>query len=207
MTWPPRPGNSVLEAFFRTWRLSVFEPTAFFRALPSPRPVGPAILYYLLVGVPAVGIALFWQSLFALAMDAFGLVHSDVEPMGLDAWWPVVNFLLSPIFLLLGLGISFVITHLLLLIFGGARRGAGTTMRVLCFAYGPALFGVVPVIGSLVGGIWSIVLAIIGLREGHQTDGWRAATAVLLPIVVIIFLCIAALILIGVLATYFNMSL
>jgi hypothetical protein len=115
---------------------------------------------------------------------------------------PVIQFLLSPLFLLVSLGISFVVQHLILLLVGGARRGPGTTLRALSFSYSPALFAIVPIVGALVGGIWTIVLAIIGLREGHQTDGWRAATAVLLPVVALLFLITIAVIFIGVAATF-----
>lgn len=202
MTWPPRSGHSALTALVRTWQSSIFQPTTFFRSLPIPHPLGPAILYFLLIGIPAVGVTLFWRTLFTMIIGALGLATSEVAPAGMGGWWPVLQFLLSPLFLLLGLGISFLTTHLLLVILGGARRGAGMTLRVLCFSYGPALFAIVPFIGSLVGGIWTIVLAIIGLREGHQTDGWRAATAVLLPLLAILLLGIAAAVVIGVLASY-----
>jgi hypothetical protein len=200
MSWLHRPGGSALEGFFQTWRLSVFQPTTFFRELPVPRPVGPAVLYYLLIGIPAAGVTLFWQAILTLAVSALGLAAPESAVPDLGGWTPVLQFLLSPLVLLVGLGISFTITHLLLLILGGARRGAGTTMRVICFAYGPALFAVVPVLGTLVGGVWSIVLAIIGLREGHRIDGWRAAVAVLLPIIAVFFLLILAFVLLIALA-------
>jgi hypothetical protein len=190
VTWPHRPEGSALESFFQTWRQSVFQPKMFFRELPVPRPVGPAVLYYLLVGIPAIGITLFWRALFTMAMSALGIAAPEELASEFGGWMPVLYFLFSPVVLLLGLGISFTVTHLLLLILGGARRGAGTTMRVLCFAYGPALFAVVPFIGSFVGGVWSVILAIIGLCEGHRTDGWRAAVAILLPIVAAFFLTI-----------------
>lgn len=206
MSWPRRPRGSAFETLFWTWRHSIFRPAAFFRELPVPHPLGPAVLYFLLVGIPAAGVTLFWQSLFSLFFGALGLAAPEpATPSGLGGWLPVVQFLLSPVFLLLGLGLSFVVTHLILAICGGARRGPGTTLRVLCFAYGPALFAVVPFIGSLVGGVWSLVLAIIGLREAHQTDGWRAATAILLPLAAIISLGILIALVLGVLAAYLTL--
>ncbi len=199
--WPPRAGRSPLDALLRTWKLSVFQPTRFFRAMPVPAPIGPAVLYYLIVGIPALGISLFWQMLFETIYTTAGSGSAPREST-LGTWLPLLQFLLSPIFLLLGLGISFVIHHATLAILGGARRGPGTTLRTLCFAYSPVIFAAVPFIGAAVGGVWMIVLAIIGLRETHQTDGWRAATAILLPVAVIIFLGIVAAVLVGVLAAY-----
>jgi hypothetical protein len=200
--WPPRAGSSPLVALIETWKLSVFQPTLFFQQLPVPHSIGSAVLYYLIVGIPAVGITLFWQMLFRLLYSSAGFEPASAAAPESAAWMPIVQFLLSPLFLLVGLGISFVVTHLLLMIFRGANRGAGTTLRVLCYSYGPALFVIVPVVGALVGGVWTIVLAIIGLREAHQTDGWRAATAILLPIVAAFFLVVALFIVVGALGLY-----
>jgi hypothetical protein len=55
----------------------------------------------------------------------------------------------------------------MLLILRGATHGIGTTVRVFCYAYSPMIFGVVPVLGGLVGGIWMLVIAIIGLGAAH----------------------------------------
>jgi hypothetical protein len=74
-----------------------------------------------------------------------------------------------------------LVVHAMLWLTGGARRPLKTTTRVLCFCYGPQLFVIVPVLGSLVGSLWMLWLAIVGLREAHETDGWRAAVAVLIP--------------------------
>jgi hypothetical protein len=169
--------------------------------MPVPAPIGPAVLYFLIIGIPAVGIGLFWRMLFEIASAGSGFAAAPLDaPIG--PWLPLIQFLLSPIFLLVGLGIGFVINHAILAIVGGARRGPGTTLRTLCFAYSPVLFAVVPFVGAAIGGVWTIVLTIIGLRESHQTDGWRAATAVLLPIVILTILFIIAAALIGVVAVY-----
>lgn len=180
--WPPPAGESALDALAATWWASTFRPTRFFRAMPDPPPLAPALLYYLIVGVTAAAINLFWRSLFRL-LGSEGL-GSFYEAMGVSpaAWSPLVNFLLSPLTLALELLVAFAVIHGLLWMLGGARRGARTTLAVLCFAYSPRLFVVVPVLGEIIGAIWMVVVAIIGLREAHRTDGWRAALAVLLPL-------------------------
>lgn len=197
--WPPKDGESAISAFFRTWRLSTFEPSRFFRALPVPGPVLPAIIYFLIVGVLAAGITLFWQSLWGLIIYGLGLNEAGAgDPT--EIWWPLVQFLLSPLFLLLSLALATAVYHLFLLLFGGARRGVKTTLRVLSYTISPALFSIIPLVGSTIGGIWAIVVAIIGLREAHRTDGWRAVTAVLLPIALLFILGMIAALTIGFMA-------
>jgi hypothetical protein len=42
---------------------------------------------------------------------------------------------------------------------------------------------IVPVCGSLIVGIWGLVLYCIGLARTHETDTGRAVLAVLLPLI------------------------
>lgn len=189
--WPPPEGGSAIGAFGETWKDATFDAKSFFHRLPPGRSVGPALLYYLIIGILAAGVGLFW--------DATGVFTTPAgqapvaEASGFGALDPVVAFLLSPLVLLIALGLSAGITHLLLLMLGGARNGFGTTVRVFCYAYSPMLFGVVPVLGAIVGSIWMIVVAIIGLREGHATEGWKAGLAVLLPFILMVGLLIFAI--------------
>lgn len=180
--WPASPDESLLGAFFRTWRESVFSPSDFFRRLPVPGPVGPALIYYLVVGVLSAAFNLYWSTMARIFIGA----PVATSEAGLEAWSPLLSFLFAPLGLFIVLGLVLIVVHLLLLLFGGARHGAQTTLRVLCFAYGPTVFSIVPILGGIVASVWVFVLSIIGLREAHQTDGWRAAVAVLLPLLLFI---------------------
>ena len=57
------------------------------------------------------------------------------------------------------------------------------------------LLGWIPILGPIIAGIWSTVLAILGLREGHSTTTGKAAAVVLIPtgVVLLIGLAIAVL--------------
>lgn len=187
--WPPPADESPLVALFRTWRESVFDPSRFFRAMPTTGSILPALLYYLIVGVVVAGFSLYWTTVFR----ALGLSPGAAAASALDAWSPLLGFLFAPLFLILGLVITFAFVHVSLWLLRGANRGAGTTFRVLCYAYGPYIFAVVPLLGAPVAFVWTIVIAVIGLREAHRTDGWRAGLAILLP-----FILLFALIVFGV---------
>ena len=54
-----------------------------------------------------------------------------------------------------------------------------------------------PLVGTVVGAIWSVVLTIAGLRYAHATSGWRAAVAVLLPLFVVLAFGVLAALLIA----------
>jgi hypothetical protein len=186
--WPPAEGASATGAFVQSWQGATFQPATFFRALTERTSLGSALLYYLPLGILIAGAELFWSIVRAPAVEQDSMLSTIAT---LDAAWnPLVLFLLSPLRLLLELFVSAAVTHAVLKLFGGATRDYGTTARVFAFAYSPMLFGVIPLIGSFVGFIWMVPVAIIGVREAQRTTSGRAAAAVLIPV-------IAALVLLG----------
>lgn len=172
----------LLDAVVRAWRDSVFAPRRFFPALGRADGVGASILYYLALGILVEGIALFWRMVLPIALQTTGRV-AEMLALG-PAPSPLTSFLFSPLTLLFSLFAVAVVVHVLLLVLGGAHQGFGTTVRVLCFAYSPQIVVIVPFVGALVGGVWMIVLAIIGLAAAHETSPWRSSLAVLCPLLV-----------------------
>lgn len=176
--WPPPENGPILAALGTTWKGATFDPARFFARTPRNEGTGAALVYYLALGILVAGTTLFWNSLDIMGRRAGA---ESVLP-GLVQISPLVQFLLAPALLLTALFVSAGVVHVLLLIFDGASNGFATTLRVFCYAYSPALFGIVPVPGALIGSIWSVVLAIIGLREAHEAAAWKPAVAVLVPV-------------------------
>lgn len=187
--WPPAPDESVFDAWGRTWSGASLAPRRFFAALPRARPITPAILYYLSIGVPVAGAQLFWAMVLGTPGDGTASV------IGGKPWAPLIDFLFSPILLLISLFLSAGVAHLLLKLFGGTSGGYSLTTRVFAFAYSPQILGMVPVLGSIAGFIWMVVIAIIGVREAHHTTTGRAAAAILIPLSIgLAFIAVAELI-------------
>ena len=182
--WPPGANSPILAAFGATWKAATFDPGEFFSKAPRSGGAGAAILYYLAIGILVAGTTLFWDSLSLVSGPAGG--SPVANELGLQPLNPVVAFLLAPAFLMLGLGISTGVIHVLLLMLGGADHGFGTTVRVYCYASSPSIFGVVPILGTLIGAIWSVVLLVIGLREAHQSAAWKPLVAVILPFILLV---------------------
>jgi hypothetical protein len=173
--WPPQEGVSALNAFVTTWWESCFQPTSFFRRMPRSGGYGAVLTYYLVLGVVA-GIELFWRSVLGFSLSD-RLMNENSSRMN-----DIVRFLLSPLILLGSLYLVTGVCHLLLLMLRGATHGFQTSSRVVAFSYGPAIANVIPILGGLIGFVWMTVLAIIGLREAHQTETWKTAVAVLVPL-------------------------
>ncbi|CAN5692962.1 hypothetical protein BH23GEM9_BH23GEM9_21180 [soil metagenome] len=188
--WPPPPGEPAINALGRTWRGASLEPRTFYRALPAAASLGPALLYYLILGIAVSGAQLFWSVTLRSAEPERDAVLGG---MGAGALSPVIQFLLSPLLLLLSLFLAAGVVHLLLRLFGGASRDFGFTTRVFAYAYSPQILGIVPFIGAVIGFIWMLAVAIIGLREGHETSTGKVLAAVLIPLSIGLFFVAVAM--------------
>lgn len=90
--------------------------------------------------------------------------------------------------------------HLFVYLLGG-RKGYLETVKALIFGSTPyMLIGWIPLIGIIIGGIWSLILSILGIRELHQISTGRAAGAVILAAIIIV-------IIIALIAAWFIISL
>lgn len=193
--WPPRGDRGFVNAFTTTWRESALQPTRFFRRMP-PGGLWPAVLYYVLIGVLAEGARLFWGNVF----DATGVSSYLAEFGGVATPAPaerLMNFLFSPLWLVLALFMVAGVIHLFILMLVPQRKPFVETVRVFAFAYSPLLFAIVPFIGSFAGGVWSLVLVVIGLREVHHTTTGRAVSAVLIPLLIVMLIGVFMALIVG----------
>jgi hypothetical protein len=189
--WPPPEGESIVSAFGRTWQGASLQPRRFFHAMPEHGSIRSALLYYIPIGIAVAGANLFWTQLRG-GIDAEQDAVLGEMPLG-GAMNPLLEFFFAPVILVVSLLLSAAITHGLLKLFGGPNRGFRFTTRIFAFAYSPQILGVIPVAGTVIGFVWMVGVAVIGLREGHGTTTARAAAAVLIPVAVaLIFVALAA---------------
>lgn len=188
--WPPAGAESVVSAFGRTWTGAALQPRRFFRTLPGHGSMGAALLYCIPLGIAVAGARLFWTMVRGTAVVERDEVVGRVDLAGELS--PLLQFLLSPLILVVSLFIAAAVVHVLLKAFGGANRDFGLTTRVFAFSYSPQILGVLPVAGDVIGFIWMVVVAIIGLREGHRTTTGRVLAAVLIPVSIGLFFMVVA---------------
>jgi hypothetical protein len=95
-----------------------------------------------------------------------------------------------PVLVTLLMFIYSVILHLFLHILGGGQNGFEATFRVVSYSQAAQIWALIPVLGSLVAGIWQLIVQIIGLREIHETSYLRVIIAFMIPVTLIFFLVI-----------------
>lgn len=157
-------------AAWRTWRESLLEPGRFFGRVRARGTVLRPLLYYLLVTVAASAATLVWEDRGLTLGQWVGYVQMGES----TAAGPAVSLALVPVVALVAALTLTVVFHLGALMVAPERRGMGATARVVCYAAGPSLLAVVPLLGTAVGAVWSVVLQVIGLREVHRTTLPRA---------------------------------
>lgn len=103
----------------------------------------------------------------------------------------IVGLVITPLVALIVLFVWSVLVHLALTLVGGANRGFTATLRVVCYAETTQIAVVIPGAGGLIAFVWRLILEVAGLAQAHETDGWKAALAVVLPLL-LCCVCIAA---------------
>lgn len=174
--WENLATGHVGQRAWATIMAAVLAPTNFFRNMRTEGGLGQPLLFY--VGV--AWIALIINSILELPFQY--MMAGNGEETAAWAMSPLILAIFAPLFVVIGAFISAGMTHLCLMLLGGATRPFEATFRVNCYAYGSlSVLQIIPLIGGFISGIWGIVLEIIGVAEAHEISRGKAALAVLLP--------------------------
>ena len=103
----------------------------------------------------------------------------------------IFGLVVTPLVALIVLFVWSALVHLMLTLLGGAHRGFTATLRVMCYAQTTQLAVIVPGFGGFIAFVWRLILEVVGLSEAHKTDVWKAALAVILPLL-LCCVCIGA---------------
>jgi hypothetical protein len=198
-TGPPweQPGAFV-QRWIDTAKTILLDPKNGFSNVRREGGLGAPITYYL------VGFVISLLASFVWNLIGFGgMGMGRMGPGG--AAGGMVGALLGLVFgfvvVIIGVFIITGIVHLTLSLLGGARYGFETTLRTLTYAFGSsAPIGIVPFCGGLIGLVWGMVCAIMGLADMQETTPVKSAIAILTPFV----LCC---VLIGIMVTIFGFAL
>jgi hypothetical protein len=167
-----------LQRFLRTAAMAFSQPGQLFSSLAS-HDLGAPVVYGVLIGSLATIVALLWHMLFGgFAMLAGG---AEAEEFAIGTGIYLLTMFLTPLFILVGLFVSAALYHVSLLILGDGQRGFGVSFRAVAYGNTPAILGLVPLCGGIIGGVWGMVLVMMAFKLGHGTEWWRAILAYFLP--------------------------
>lgn len=188
---------SWVNSFYLTLKKSLTEPVAFYESVSKGNGLKMPIIYSLIVGVIGFIFAVAYQAGFhALALGNF--MAGRIVGFFMITAIAIIAVIFLPVIILLGILINAGLFHLGLMIIGSARRDFASTFRVVCYATGPQILGVIPFLGSIISAVWCVILNIIGIKVVHNTSYGRSAFVVFLPLIICCgFITIAAIVVMG----------
>lgn len=183
--WEDMENLGFFRAFLGTVGEALFHPSRFYRRMPVEGGLIHPLIFALVMGVLGGLLGLIYQFLM------MSFVGSMFEPRGLGGFgvpMMIGSAIGLPILTIIGLFIASGILHVCLMIVRGNRKGFEATFRVIAYAMSTQVFGIIPFLGGAIGGIWALVIEIVGIRESHGISTGRAALAIFFPILVILAL-------------------
>jgi hypothetical protein len=196
--------SSAFMAAWETCKKVLFDPAGAFKRVRVEGSLGESLVFVLILGTIGGILGALWQFGFQMLQWGASMGPPNAAPpqMALPLILALVLFgvLFVPVGVVIGSFINAGIMHLCLMIVGARPRSFEATYAVVAYGQGcTALFNVVPLCGGLIGGIWYLVVQVMGQGEIHGTSTGKALLAVLLPM---IFCCglfiVLAIVLVGV---------
>ena len=135
---------------------------------------------------------------FGLVVGTLGLCFEGLwgRILGDETWVGDLGLLLlvfSPMLVLAALYLSALVYHFGLWMVGGSKNGFIATFRFVSYSQAANIFLAIPLLGSIIAGIWGVVIFIIGLA-GAQGIYKRQVVSALLVSLSIIALAAAVLV-------------
>lgn len=59
-------------------------------------------------------------------------------------------------------------------------------LRVIGFAYSPQFLSIIPCVGGVIGGIWSLVAGFIAIRQGLELDNVKAFCTIVIGFLIFV---------------------
>ncbi len=199
--------KSEEEGFFsfswQTFKATLFKPKQFFSQLDPQGSLRRPLSYWILFNL----IGSFFISAQVLLFTQGELKKGAGLAPGND-WGPFLfaifaGFLLICLLLLLTNGIFTGWFHLLLRWRKGTSYPFRSSFRVLCFSSSPYFLFAIPIVGIWLGGLWSTILFLFGIKTIHQTSWTRVITTWIMANALFGFVIFAGVFLAGYFRQYF----
>ena len=163
--WERRQETGIPRALLKTVKAVLGRPSEFFENLTIGKSMAEPFLFYLILAWPLQCVSLLYQNIFHL--------QKTVNlPLPMELLLKIVGM---PILFYMGAAVA----HLFVIIFRG-KLGFNGTLTVMAYSSASTgLLALVPVLGSIVGGIWNAVIIVIGYKRVHGFSTARAVLAYL----------------------------
>lgn len=171
---------------WRTFISVLFSPGAFFGSIRKAGGLKDSIAFGILLGSIGAMLNIFWR-FFLMAEEFADIINTSPWPVSLNHLF-IIFIIISPFIVLFMIFVTAVVLHIFLLILRGANNEFEATIKVSAYINATSILCIIPYLGGIIAWIWSMVIAVIGLREIHKTSTLKALFAVLLPLFLLFIL-------------------
>lgn len=181
--WEERQKLGIIPATIESIRQILTQPGKTFSNMPRSGGFLPPLYFHIFLSWLGVIAASIYQGIWFMVNPA--ALEKELNGVSLGLFWAILAgiLIIMPIVLAALAFISTGILHVLLMITGGARHSFETTFRVYCYSAGAAgILQLIPFCGGVIYSVWYLICVIIGLAKAHETETWKSALAVLLPV-------------------------
>ena len=175
-------------AFYHTCMRVMFGSQRFFGSLRPGEAQTRALVFYLIISAVEVTVERVWSGVFLSLMAPSAASDPQLEKM-LLLLSPQMSL---PMTVLLKLAVSvaqiYILSALIQFTYGfvtGKRQEFSLVFQVMAYAAAPGLLCVVPLLGSLVGFIWSFACILVGCRAALRLN-WPQTLMGLAPILLLL---------------------
>lgn len=184
--------KGFLDVLWQTFKGVLFSPSAYFREAGKSESLRDSIAFGILLGSLGAMFSIFWR--FLLMSGSLSYVTARLPaPFTLNHIF-IISIIISPLLVMVYMCIAALVVHLFLMMLKGAGNGFEGTFKVIALTNATKIFNIIPFIGGLISLVWGLIVTVIGLREVHETDTWKAVMALLIPVCILIILGIIILI-------------
>lgn len=192
--WEQRAQRGFFSALVDTIRLVLLEPAKTFAGMAPVGGFGAPLFFFVFCATVGGVASLGYQMALSAVNPGAGTPEQQALANALASTAVLGStIMILPFFFAAMVFVSAALTHLALMIVGGAKKSFEATFRVTCYAGGStSILNLLPVCGAFAAWIWNIIVMVLGLSEVHGISKGRALVAVFLPTLVCCALMIGA---------------
>lgn len=187
--WEQLETYGFFQGMFQTIKQVMLSPIEFFKSMPTRGGISRPLVFYLLISEVVAVFAFVFQMLGMAALTTMGTDGVGGNEIGVLSAMGVggsaLVLILYPLLFTVGLFINAAVTHFFLMIFKAADAGFEGTFRVSAYGNAPIVLAIVPLVGPIVGTIWTLFVLIIGFKYAHRASYGQVIMALLTPLLLL----------------------
>jgi len=192
--WERRQELGMMAAFVETMKQVISSHTRFFANMRLGVTTWDCLAIPCIVGVVAMVVSTAFNMVFFGAFTGFAASQSGGGAGEAGAavagqlLTGVCMIPLAPVFAIAGSFFAAGMIHVFLMMTGNVRQPFQQTLRGYCYAQSPGILAIVPILGSIVGGIMSLWASVVMVKTVHKTSWGMAWMSVLWFLILILVL-------------------